>query len=589
MAKWDYYSFLFKYLGLIAFKKKTIGKTAEAMAALHGDKPFLLFENEQHSFKAFNANANRRANFLRAQGIGKGDVVALMMENRPEYAETLVAVGKLGAITSAINTNLRAQALQHTIDTALAKKIIVGAECLAALKDVLPSLGHLSGADVYIDTRWPGDSQPPEGSQDLNPLLAQASPDNPPHPPLNSLDLLMYIYTSGTTGLPKAARINHFRWYAAGLAMGTYALRVRPQDTVYCPLPLYHSNGGMIAFGSALVNGARLALSRGFSASGFWEEAARHKATSMIYIGEVLRYLVNTPPGPFDRKHQVTRILGNGLRPDIWATFQQRFGVDTIREFYASTEGNAVTINMDNVLGSMGKAVLKSSDNTALVKFDPQREDYVRSDSGYLQHCAPGEVGELLGQIKATAPFHGYTSAKDTEKKILRNAFKQGDAFFRTGDLVKKDEQGFYYFVDRIGDTFRWKGENVSTQEVQEIVSRFGGVSLVNVVGVEVPNTEGRAGLAAITMDADGRFDPQAFYGYVAEKLPAYARPAFVRLISEMELTGTFKMKKTDLKAQGYDPSMISEPVYYRDDAAGTYAPLDTVKAKAIDAGSIRF
>ncbi|MBI3991797.1 MAG: long-chain-acyl-CoA synthetase, partial [Candidatus Lambdaproteobacteria bacterium] len=458
MSKWDYYGFLFKYLGLIAFKQKTIGKTAEAMAERHGDRPFLLFEDEVHSFKAFNANANRRAHVLRSLGIGKGDVVALMMENRPEYAETLVAIGKLGAVTSAINTNLRAQALQHTIDTAQARKIVVGAECLAGLKDVLPSLAHLTGADVYVDTRWPGDSQPPAGSHALNPLLAQASPDNPPHPPLNSMDLLVYIYTSGTTGLPKAARINHFRWYAAGLAMGTYALRVRPEDTLYCPLPLYHSNGAMIAFGSALVNGAKLALSRGFSASRFWEEATRYQASCFIYIGEVLRYLVNTPPGAYDRKHRVTRILGNGLRPDIWAMFQQRFGVETIREFYASTEGNAVTINMDNVLGSMGKAVLKSSDNTAVVKFDPQREDYVRGAGGFLMPCAPGEVGELLGQIKVTAPFHGYTNPKDTEKKILRNVFKAGDSYFRTGDLVKQDAQGFYYFVDRIGDTFRWKG-----------------------------------------------------------------------------------------------------------------------------------
>jgi fatty-acyl-CoA synthase len=406
---------------------------------------------------------------------------------------------------------------------------------------------------------------------------------------LNSSDLLSYIYTSGTTGMPKPARISHLRWFAAGLALGAYGLEVTQRDTVYCPLPLYHSNGMLIALGAAMRNGATLALSRRFRASQCWEEVAKFGATRFVYIGEVLRYLVNTPPGPYDRAHKVTHVLGNGLRPDIWRAFQERFGVAHIREFYASTEGNAAMLNLNNVAGSCGASIIRPS-NLALVRMNLDTNEYIRGADGFCQRCAPGEIGELLGHIKAaTTPFGGYASAEETEKKLLRNVFKKGDVHFKTGDLLKQDADGNFFFIDRIGDTFRWKGENVSTQEVQELVNTFGGIQMTNVFGITVPGAEGRAGMAVLVMNPGAKLDPAAFYRHTQEHLPAYARPAFVRIASDAILTGTFKLKKTELLKEGFDPAAVKDPLFYRDEGKGSYLPLTAPVFKDIQAGKVRF
>jgi fatty-acyl-CoA synthase len=309
----------------------------------------------------------------------------------------------------------------------------------------------------------------------------------------------------------------------------------------------------------------------------------------MIYIGELLRYLVNQAPVPEERGHRMQRILGNGLRPDIWPAFRERFDVEHIREFYASTEGNAVTLNLDDVPGSVGKAVLAFADNTVLVRYDVEADDYLRDAKGFCLRCGPGEVGEMLGKVKVTTPFYGYTSEEDTRKKILRDVFAKGDAYFRTGDLVRKDAEGFYYFVDRIGDTYRWKGENVATQEVQEMLGSFAGTNLVSVYGVRIPGADGRVGMAAILMKAGLGFDPQAFYRHAVERLAPFAVPAFVRLVEEMDITGTFKLRKTELQAQGFDPAYGQKGLFWLDRERETYAPLEAETFRRIQAGEVRF
>jgi fatty-acyl-CoA synthase len=584
-----YYKFLFRYLGLLAFKRHTLGKTVEQMAARQGNTPFLLFENEQVTFDEFNRASNRRANLMMALGVQKGEVIALMMENRPEILTTLVGLSKLGAVTSAINTNLTGQALAHSLNICGATRLIVGAECLERLVDILPNLERIRSQNVFLDTRWPATVPLPGGLQDLNGMLTGASEADPPPVPLRSSDLLMFIYTSGTTGLPKAARITHLRWFTGALALGYYAWEVTPQDTVYCALPLYHSNGAIIAFGAALVNGAKLGISRRFRASKFWEEVVQFKATCFIYIGELLRYLVNTPPTSHDRAHKVDRILGNGLRPDIWKQFQERFAVPHIREFYASTEGNAGMVNLADVPGSCGTPILKTSNNLALVGYNVDSNEYIRDGNGFCTRCAPGEIGELLGQIKATTPFQGYSNAAETEKKLLRNVFKKGDVYFKTGDLLKQDAAGHYYFVDRIGDTYRWKGENVSTQEVQELLTSYPGIHMINVFGVSIPGAEGRAGMAVMLMEENAKFDPAAFFKHTQDHLPSYARPAFVRLAKDMFLTGTFKLRKVELQKAGFDPAGAEGPVYYRDESKAAYMPLTPALHEDIKAGRVRF
>ncbi len=588
MASLSYYKMFFNYVKLLVLKNRTLGGTAEEMAVKRKDATCLLFEGERYSFDEFNRRANRLANFFREQGVSKGDVVCLMMENRPEFLETLVGLAKLGAITAGINFNLKGRVLLHSLKTSAGSKVIVGAECLPNLNEALAEEQCVPPEQVFVDTRWEADTQPPGGSRNLNELLATASEQNPPAVPLKSDDLFMYIYTSGTTGMPKAARISHLRWYGAGLALGEYAWQVTAKDTIYCTLPLYHSNGVLLAFGSALRNGATLALARRFSAGGFWAEANKVGATAFIYFGELLRYLVNSPPGPNDRDHKVDRILGNGLRPDIWEAFQTRFGVPHIREFYASTEGNAYLVNLNDVEGSVGQSLINPS-NLHLVRYDVDGDEHIRGDDGFCLPCEPGEVGELLGQIKGTTPFGGYTNDADSEKKLLRDVFKKGDVFFKTGDLLRHDAEGNYFFVDRIGDTFRWKGENVSTHEVAEILSQFPGASFVNVYGVEVPKMDGRAGMASVTMEAGTNFDPRAFYELTEAKLPAYSRPIFVRVKPEVEVTGTFKLTKTELKRNGYDPELCKDPLFFRAEEGGAFVPLDKSQLARIRAGELRF
>ncbi len=584
-----YYTFLLRYLFLLAAKNKTLGKTVERMAVRRSGAPFLLFEDERLSFAEFNRASNRRANFFRALPVRKGEVVAVLMENRPELLLTLTGLAKIGAVTAAINTHLTGQTLAHNLNISRAARLVVGAECLDRLAPVLPSLKDIRPAEIFVDTRWPSAVPAPAGLRDLNALLVGAGEGNPPPVKLGSMDLLMLIYTAGTTGLPKAARVTHYRWYGAGLGFGYYCWEVTPEDVIHCALPLYHSNGALIAFASAMVNGAALAISRRFSAGRFWEDVVRCRATAFIYIGELLRYLVNTPPGPHDRAHRVQRILGNGLRPDIWQKFQERFGVRHIREFYASAEGNAYTVNLEDVPGSCGKSVLKWPQNLALVRYDVEHGEALRGPGGFCQRCAPGEAGELVGEIKFTTPFGGYTDRDATERKLLRDVFKAGDVHFRTGDLLKQDARGHYYFVDRIGDTFRWKGENVSTQEVQEALTAFPGVFMISVFGVPVPGAEGRVGMAVLLLEEGAAFDPAGFYRHTREHLAAYARPAFARLAKDLYLTSTFKMRKVELQNAGYDLSQVSDPLYYRDESKGTYLPLTPAASREIEAGRIRF
>ena len=590
MNKLRYLQLMLKYVALLAFKRKTMGGYCAAAAAKWGDRVFVRFEDEAITFAEFEARTNRRANLLRAEGVGKGDVVVLMMENRPEYVETVVAIGKLGAVVSNINTNLRDRQLMHSVKVSTPKFAIVGSECAEAFDHALRvSLEPLlETARILVDTRW-SEHAVPSAWRAIEPLLATSSTAAITDVKLRSDDMLCYIFTSGTTGLPKAAKINHLRFASGGIGMGWYGMGIGPSDTVYCALPLYHSNGLLLAFGSALVNGATFAIARKFSVRRFWEDCVKFGATAFVYIGEVLRYLVNAPASEIDRSHKVTRCLGNGLRPDIWDEFKERFGIANVREFYAATEGNAFTLNLDNSHGSVGKIILKSSNNLVIVRYDVEREEIVRDASGMAIVCKPGESGELLGKIKMTTPFLGYSDEKESKKKLANNVLEAGDQYFRTGDLLKVDELGNYYFVDRIGDTYRWKGENVSTNEVAEVLTSFKGTRLANVYGVQIPKADGRTGMAALLHDDGASFDRAAFYAFVDEKLPPYARPAFVRVRAEMELTGTFKYLKSDLKKQGYAPELVADPLFVRNDALRTYEPMTVERFDEILDGKIRF
>ncbi len=526
----------------------------------------ILFEGRKITNAELEAGANRVARWASAQGIGRGDVVGLLMENRPEFVITWLGLAKLGAVTALLNTNLRGHPLAHSLSVADAKHLIVGAE----LGDALASAREHSAS-------WPavwGTGGAVPGARDLDAELATRSPDpidREVRRGLKAGDKLFYIYTSGTTGLPKAANVSHLRaCMMGGGAAGAQELGV--EDRVYVTLPLYHSAGGVMAVGAALLSGGVLVLARKFSARRFWSDCRENEVTSFQYIGELCRYLLHAPEHPDERRHRVRICIGNGLRPEIWERFQERFGIPKIIEFYGATEGNVALMNLDGKVGAIGRMprIVRFAMGTALIRYDVALDEHARGTDGFCIPCKPGEVGEAIGRISAFGRFEGYTNPEATEKKILRSVFKQGDAYFRTGDLMRMDADDYFYFVDRIGDTFRWKGENVSTNEVAEVLSVCPGVKEANVYGVAVPGQDGRAGMAALVVDES--FDAARLAEHAKRELPAYARPVFLRILPEIQITGTFKHRKVELVKEGFDPDVIRDSLFFLD--GERYVPL---------------
>jgi fatty-acyl-CoA synthase len=422
-----------------------------------------------------------------------------------------------------------------------------------------------------------------------SPRLAPERPSNAKRAGLTAKEVALYIYTSGTTGMPKAARITHMR---AQLYMRAFAGATggNAEDKVYCALPLYHSTGGLCGVGAALLNGGTLVLRRKFSASHFWDDIADQDCTIFVYIGELCRYLVNQPPHPKERAHHLRLAFGNGMRPEVWTEFQTRFGVPEILEFYGSTEGNVSMFNFDGQPGAIGRVppYLRSRFSVKLVRFDVEAEAPVRGPDGLCIESALGEVGEAVGLIGADARsnYTGYADKAASDRKVLRDVFEKGDAWFRTGDLMRQDADGYFYFVDRIGDTFRWKGENVSTTEVAEAVSRYPGVAEANVYGVSVGKLDGRAGMVSIT--AGNGFDLQGLRAFLRQELPGYARPIFVRIDPAIDTTGTFKYRKLDLVRDGFDPSRIEHAVYFDDPVEQRYAQITPALYARIQNGEFR-
>lgn len=588
----------------------TFADLLEERAAQHAANVFLYFEQHQFTYAEFNAHANRVAHWALHIGMRQGDCVALLMENRPEYLWIWAGLAKLGVITALINTNLTGETLAHALNACAAKHWIVGAECLEPLMRALgdaskcaPMAAHSTPSEAVA--KAPSSEQPrpknelwimPDGTaqgahacsfsdaQNLNTLLEKMPAQNPPAQLRENLrkgDDLFYIFTSGTTGMPKPSRFSQMRFLSQGDAMKAITCYT-PEDVIYCALPLYHGAGGALVPSLALQCGCAIALRRKFSASDFWNDCRRYNVSGFQYIGEFCRYLLHQPPHPNDRNHRVRVMLGAGLGPEIWREFQERFGVARIIESYGSTEANTSVINLDGKIGSIGRIPFKALHNGRLIRYDFASNTNPRNVGGFCIECAVGEVGEFIGRIPAdqsvgAGRFEGYTSKSETEKKILRNVFKTGDAWFRSGDLLRCDADGFFYFVDRIGDTFRWKSENVSTQQVAEILSPFPGVAVANVYGIAIPGHDGRAGMAALALQNGfdpHSFDGKAFYAHCLAKLPHYAVPVFVRLQNEASLTGTFKLRKVELQREGFDLTRVKDPLYVRDDHLQTFVHL---------------
>lgn len=554
------------------------------LAERYGKAPALLSDRESLTYSGLAQRVNQYARWALEQRLAKGDVVALMMTNRPEYLAAWTGIASAGGVVALLNTNLSGASLSHCIRLLSPKHLIVSAEFKNSLGTALPEY------DVRPSIWAHGFDQP--SFQRIEDKLQKQSGDrleSNEGPRLTIEDRALYIFTSGTTGLPKAASISHARvmqwshWFAG-------MMNVQPEDRTYSCLPMYHSIGGVLAPGAALVGGASAVVREKFSAAQFWNDVRRWDCTIFHYIGEFCRYLLHAPDSYPNAEHRIRLACGNGLAPDVWDAFKERFCIPRILEFYASTEGGVSLFNVEGRRGAIGRVppYLAHRFSPVLVKTDVESFEPIRDENGFCIRCTANEAGEAIGKVSDDpsaigSRFEGYTDEQASENRILRDVFVRGDAWVRSGDLMRKDERGFYFFVDRIGDTFRWKGENVATSEVAEALYEFADVTSANVYGVAVPATEGRAGMAALV--ASPSIDLRGLRDHLIARLPSYARPKFLRFRDQFEVTGTFKYSKVELVQQGYDPAASSDELYFDDPQSGEYVRIDAALFERIQSG----
>ena len=562
----------------------TFGPFIREQAERIPDRVALRFEDGTVTYGAYNAAVNRIAALLARDGVAPGTPVAILCPNSPLFLAALGAAAKRGAIAVLINMHVTGAGLTHVLRASGARLGICDAEALPGLATVAGTHAVRFRAAASSGTTLPPDVEL------LGDVMAGPEAPEPTIPDIRGGDVFCYIYTSGTTGYPKPAIVRHLRFTMGGISLAQ-TLGLEAGETVYAPLPLYHGESLFVGFAPAFRTGGAFASRRRFSATAFLDDVRRHEAVAFVYVGELCRYLLRQPPTPGDRDHRLRVAAGAGLRPDIWTAFQERFGIARIVEMYGATEGNVALQNVDGRVGSVGKPHPLLEDNVRLARFDLARGELVRGPDGFCIACDADEAGELLGRVVvggAGMEYDGYTDREATERKLIRGAFASGDAWFRSGDLLRRDADGYYYFLDRIGDTFRWKGENVATQEVADVLNGAPGVTEANVYGVQVPGEDGRAGMAALVLTGGERFPGAAFYQHAERHLPAYARPAFVRIVPEMDVTGTLKQRKHALAAEGWDPARVADPLFVRDDGSRTYVPLTPAVLEDIRGGRRR-
>ncbi|XP_052634484.1 long-chain fatty acid transport protein 6 isoform X3 [Harpia harpyja] len=485
-------------------------------------KPFLIYEGKVHTYRDVDRRSNRIAQvFLHHGALKKGDTVALLMGNEPDFIHVWFGLAKLGCVVAFLNFNVRSRSLLHCVSSCEPKILVVGADLLGTLEEILPDLQK--DVNVWIMTK---DSTFPSVHTLLDKIEA-ASEDPVPvnrHSANNLKSSVLYIFTSGTTSLPKATVISHMQVLKG--AAGLWAFGATAEDIIYITLPLYHSAASLLGIGGCIELGATCVLKKKFSASQFWSDCKKYNVTVIQYIGELCRYLCSQPVlfFPFD-----------------------------------------------------------------LIKYDFQKDEPIRNKDGWCEKVKKGEAGLLISKVNAKNPFFGYAGNKrHTEKKLLCEVFKKGDLYLNTGDLMVQDHENFLYFWDRIGDTFRWKGENVATTEVSDVIVMLDFIQEANVYGVSVPDHEGKAGMASLILKQNTSLDLGQMYKQVVTYLPSYACPLFLRVQEKMEMTGTFKQQKFRLVDEGFNPSTITDPLYFLDNSKNTYVLLTKEVHEMILSGKMK-
>jgi len=570
------------------WRNQTVGELFLLTAERVPDKVMITLchdtGEDKMTFREVKEKSCRVARYFLEQGYKKGEVVGLVMENRVDYCCYWIGLSMIGVIPALVNSNLRQQSLLHTLTVAECRAVIFSSELAAAVLELETSLG--SKVSLLC-------ADPTEEAPSFHPDIAALPPTPIEEKIAEYSDNLFYIYTSGTTGLPKAAIITHSRYLFASYCLFCMGLATE-EDVLYSALPMYHTAGAAVCFGNVLTEGLSVVVRKRFSAKKFWTDCTTHGVTCAQYIGEIARYLYATPECEEEKKHGVRMMFGNGLRPQIWQKFVDRFNIKQINEFYGSTEGNCSVGNFSNKVGAVGfvSVLFPFLLPLGLVKVDEDSREPVRDPvTGLCIPCEYGEPGELVGKIERGHPvrdFQGYADKEATKKKVMKDVWRKGDLCFRSGDILVMDELGWLYFKDRAGDTFRWKGENVSTMEVEATVSAVVGLRDCVVYGVEIPGTEGRAGMVAIP-DPERKVEVDKLYEGLEGKLPAYARPLFVRLVDKIDVTATYKLKKRDLQSEGFNPELVGTGVLMLDVKLQRYLPLSQEQYNNIINGNLRF
>merc|ERR1711935_1227052 len=526
-----------------------------------------------------------------------GSKIALFQHNRPEFVSSWYGGVNIGAVPAFVNNNLRLKQLEHCFNISDSEAIIVdgAADNLEALYDIRDKLAHLrilvDDADCQLQSDQFERFVPMFDQKSKEPIPRSLGRDQ-----IKMSDPFCLIFTSGTTGLPKAAPYTH---QAAMKSCTKMMIGMKPGEVAYTALPLYHTFASQVGVTGAVIAGASVAIAPKFSATNFWKDCVKYDAEYIFYIGEMLRYCLDAPPSEWDKKHKIKAALGSGLRYDIWPKMAPRFGDMWMFEIYGSTEGNIQLANILNDESCICRLtpMMKAALSAEIVKYDPIEEAVITNDKGYAIKADWGETGLLIGKIRSDLPFNGYyNDQKKSDEKILKDVFKNGDQYFNTGDLLKRDADYKLRFMDRVGDTYRWKGENVSTVEVGNTMADNNPFLVeTNCYGVKVPWAEGACGALAITLDTGDLTltaeQLQSLYDTAIAHMPGYQRPMFIRVQAEMEATGTFKNRKVELVKEGFNFAEYEDKdaVYFLSKQEAAYIPLTQSMVDDINSGALKF
>ncbi|MDD2509763.1 MAG: long-chain-acyl-CoA synthetase [Syntrophomonas sp.] len=566
----------------------SLGLQLENWATRQGEKTALIYADRYISYEQFNQMANRYAHFFQQEGFKKGDVVSLLMDNRPEYLMAASGLNKLGVVVNLVNSVIRGGRLAHAINISESRALIIGHEFMELYQSVSNMIRLRTPGRILVETGEQNIALTP-AVEDLNQLLSDCPTHNPESTARSSSeDLLIYMETAGSSGLRKAVILAQKRWLLMGQQFALLT-NMNQDSIIYLVIPFYYNMGFNICFSSMLASGASMVIKPRFSLSNFWPDICRYKVTHFMAVGEMLRFICNQPEKAGDLDNPLEYIVGVNTRGDLLDRLHQRFGIKKIVEAYGTSEGVGTFINEEEIPGMCGNLDLRGMRQGEVVQYDFDSESIIRDDKGLAVICKPGEIGLVLSEINENNPFLGYVNDSEMrEAKIIRDVLRKGDEYFNTGDLVKLHEGSYISFADRLGDTYRWKSKTVSAHQVGDVLNKFfGGIEEAFVYGVKIPGMEGNCGMAALQLMEDVALDWKSLVDHINRRMPDHARPVFIRICDFVD-ANLFRKKRRQLQEEGFDPAVVKDPLYYFDLERKAYLPLTLQKYQDIMNGKIR-